>query len=179
MRKLVLSAVILIMVIFSISCSTVRVSVNYDDTVNFNRYEAYSLVKAPRNKENRKGTVRNPLLKKEILNQIKTIFSEKGYTEAESKENADFLVIFYTNVQNKKDWVPPTYHTGRWGRIHRVRPGHTIHYKEGTLIIDIVDQEQKELVWQGVGKDVLNRVNPEENFVSSVREILKDFPPSE
>ncbi len=179
MKKTLSILMTLIIVIFFSSCSTVRVSVNYDESVNFSQYKIYSLVKAPRDKENRKGTIRNPLLNKDILNQIKTIFSEKGYGEADSKENADFLVVFYTNVQNKKDWAPPTYRTGRWGRVRRVRPGHVVRYKEGTLVIDIVDAEQKELVWQGVGKDVLNRANPEENFVNSVKEILKDFPPEE
>lgn len=177
MKKLFLTVIIITLTISFISCSTVRVSVNYDDSVNFNRYKTYSLVKAPQNQEKKKGGIRNPLLKKNILNQIKSIFSEKGYQEAESKKNADFLVVFYTNVQNRKDWKPATYRVGRWGRVRRTRPGHVVHYKEGTLVIDIVDEEQKELVWQGVGKDVLNRANPEENFVSSAREILKDFPP--
>ena len=179
MKKLILSVISVIIVMYCISCSTVRVSVNYDQSANFNRYKTYSLIKASDNKKRRINAVRNPLLKKDILNQIKAIFSEKGYSEAASKENADFQVIFYTNVQDKKNWVPPTYRTGRWGRTRKVRPGHVVNYKEGTLVIDIVDAEQKELVWQGVGKDVLNRTNPEDNFVSSVREILKDFPPEE
>ncbi|MFO7889052.1 MAG: DUF4136 domain-containing protein [bacterium] len=178
MKKILLSLVFLLMIIF-ISCSTVRVSVNYDKSVNFNSFKTYSLVKTPPSKERRKGSIRNPLLKKDILNQIKSIFSEKGYTEARTKEKADFLVIFYTNIQNRKNWVPPTYRTGRWGRVWRTRPGQVVRYKEGTLVIDIVDNQQKELAWQGVGKDVLDRANPEKNFVNSAREILKDFPPEE
>lgn len=179
MKKLCLILTIIALTISFISCSTVRVSVNYDESVNFTRYKTYSLIKAPRNKDQNKGGIRNPLLKRDILNQIKTIFSEKGYQEAVSKKNADFLVIFYTNVQNRKNWKPATYRVGRWGRVWKTRPGHVVRYKEGTLVIDIVAADQKELVWQGVGKDVLNRANPEENFVSSAREILKDFPPQE
>jgi len=178
MKKIFLSLVGLLLIILT-GCSAVRVSVNYDKSVNFSSFKTYSLVKAPQSKESRKGAIRNPLLKKDILNQIKIIFSEKGYIEADSKENADFLVIFYTNIQNRKNWVPPTYRTGRWGRVWRTRPGRVVHYKEGTLVIDIVDNQQKELAWQGVGKDVLDRTNPENNFVSSAREILKDFPPEE
>jgi len=176
MKKMLLFPIMLLIVIF-ISCSTVRVSVNYDQSVNFSSFKTYSLVKAPPGKDSRKGSIRNPLLKKDILDQIKTIFNQKGYTEAPSRENADFLVIFYTNIQNRKDWVPPTYRTGRWGRVWRTRPGRVVRYKEGTVVIDIVDNEQKELAWQGVGKDVLDRAHPEKNFVNSVREILEDFPP--
>ncbi|HEX9934354.1 MAG TPA: DUF4136 domain-containing protein, partial [bacterium] len=58
-----------------------------------------------------------------------------------------------------------------------VRPGHAVRYKEGTLVIDIVDQTKKDMVWQGIGKDVLDHNDPSAGLVEAVDEILKPFPP--
>ena len=87
------------------------------------------------------------------------------------------MVVFYAQVKNRADWVPPTYHVGRWGRAHRISPGHSVRYKEGTLVIDIVDSKSKELVWRGTGTDVLNRSAPAKDLVAAVEKILEEFPP--
>jgi hypothetical protein len=47
------------------------------------------------------------------------------------------------------------------------------------LVIDIVDQKKKELVWQGIGTGVLDRANPAGNLVESVQKILEKFPPEQ
>ena len=110
---------------------------------------------------------------------IKPILESKGYAEAASQQDADLLVVFYAAVQNRRDFVPPTYRTGRWGRVWRTSPGHVVHYKEGTLVIDIVDRKKKELVWQGMGKGVLDRAEPARNLVEAVQKILEEFPPEQ
>ena len=66
---------------------------------------------------------------------------------------------------------------GRWGRVYNVTPGRPVRFKEGTLVIDIVDRKTKELVWQGIGSDVLDPSGPHENLINAVQEILKKFPP--
>ena len=106
-------------------------------------------------------------------------FKAKGFSEATSREAADMLVVFYAAVHNRRDFVPPSYRVGRWGRVWRTSPGHVVRYKEGTLVIDIVDQKRKELVWQGVGKGVLDRSNPASNLLEAVQKILEKFPPEE
>ncbi|MDB2385670.1 DUF4136 domain-containing protein, partial [Polaribacter sp.] len=53
-------------------------------------------------------------------------------------------------------------------------------YTEGTLFIDFIDKEKKELIWQGVGTGALrieNREKKEERIKEFVKEIIAEFPP--
>ncbi len=158
------------------SCATMRVAVQYDEDVNFSEYKTYKFV-MPRHTSQSRGKMKQQFFTKEMINEIRPIMNEKGFIEAGKENEADLLVHFYTHVKNRKDRIPPTYHVGRWGRVRRTSPGHVVHYKEGTLGIDIVDQEKKVLVWQGIGKGVLDRSNTHENFVDAVEEVLAPFPP--
>lgn len=157
-----------------ISCSSMKVMVKYDDEVNFEDYKTYKFVQP---KHRQKQSVKDPFFKKETIAEIRPLMEAKGFQEAETIEEADLLLHFYAYVKNQSDYMPPTYHRGRWGRVHRVSPGHVVHYKTGTLVIDMVDAKQKELVWQGVGKGVLDRYNPATDLVKAVNEVLKAFPP--
>jgi hypothetical protein len=158
-------------------CATTRVSINYDKTTDFSVYKTFFLVPPKPASEQKPGAFHDPFLKKELLNEIRPILEKKGYREAPSRDGADFLVVFYTQVQNQKDVVPPTYRVGPWGRTWVARPGHIVRYKEGALAIDIVDRKLKDVIWQGIGKDVLDRDDPSATLVAAVDEILKPFPP--
>ena len=51
-------------------------------------------------------------------------------------------------------------------------------YQVGSLIIDFYDQEEKKLVWQGIGSDQLsdNVKKIQDHIPSYVRQVLYDFP---
>ena len=174
-KKLIFISIVLIFILAS--CSSVRVMVNYDDTITFSDYRTFRFVSPRRQQANRTGVVTNPLVTGEVMREIKPIMESKGLTEAVSENAADLLIVFYASIQNRSDYVPATYTVGRWGRVRRTSPGHVVQYKEGTLVIDIVDRQKREMVWQGIGRGVLNRNNPAENIVESVQEILETFPP--
>lgn len=156
------------------NCASVRVMTHYDKAVDFTKYKTYRFVN-PKNQQ--KGLPQNPFFSKEIMSEIRPVLEAKGYTEATSIEEADMLIHFYSFINNETRFIPPTYHVGRWGRTWVAGPGHAVHVKEGTLAIDIVDREEREVIWQGVGKDVLDRRDPSRNLVEAVSEILKEFPP--
>lgn len=158
-------------------CSRMQVTVNYDDSVNFTQYKTFRLVRPAPQQEDEKGAVRGRLFTREVMAEIKPLLTEKGFQEASSKENADFLVIFYGTISNQRNYAPPVYRAGRRGRVWRVRPGHVYSVKKGMLVIDIVDRGHKELIWQGTGRGVLNPHQPAADLVGSVAEILKKFPP--
>ena len=53
-------------------------------------------------------------------------------------------------------------------------------YTEGTLFIDFIDKQKKELVWQGVGTGALkiqNLEKKEARVKEFVKEIVSKFPP--
>ena len=135
-------------------CASMRVMTNYDKEINFAQYKTYRFVQ-PRGQ--RRTEIKNPLFSKNVMHEIRPIMEEKGFTEAASLQEADLLIHFYAMIRQRQNFVSPTYRVGRWGRTWVARPGHVVRYKEGTLGIDIVDRRKKELVWQGVGKGVLDR----------------------
>ena len=159
-----------------IGCASMKVTVNYDTEATFSDYKTFYFAPPNRQQQSR-DAVRNPLFNKTVLREIKPIMESKGFSESPTRNGADLLVVFYTAVKNQQDYVPPTYRVGRWGGVRRVSPGHVVRYKVGTLVIDVVDFKEKELVWQGVGRGVLDRDKPSENLVEAVEKILADFPP--
>ena len=118
----------------------------------------------------------HPLFQKNSSRDIISVLSEKGFADDNSLKNADFLVAFYATARNKAEISPPTYRIGRFGR-RWVRPGHCYNYKQGSLIIDVVDRKKKELVWRGIGSAVLDRSDPKRTLMEAVKKVLADFPP--
>jgi hypothetical protein len=173
-RNRIIILLIVSVVLGFIGCASVRVNVNYDESVVFSDYRTFIFVRPRQHQMARQDAVRDPLITKEMMDEIGPIMESKGFVEAGSQEEADLLVVFYAAVHNQREFVPPTYRVGRWGRVWRARQG---NYKEGTLVIDMVDRMKKELVWQGVGSGVLDRVQPARNLVEAVSKILEKFPP--
>ena len=167
---------ILILSISFIQCSSIKIISNYDKDVDFSHYKTYYFVRPG---AHGKKTIRNPLFTKEIIQEIRPIMEAKGFTEATDQKQTDLLLVFRAFIKNQRNWVAPTYRVGRWGRTWRTSPGHITHYKEGTLAIDIIDRVKKDLVWQGIGKGVLDRDKPARNLIEAVEKILEPFPPNE
>lgn len=166
----------LLTVLFWAGCSSIHVSVHYDEEIDFRQYRTFRFHRPGMRAEGR-GPAGNPLFTKEVMDEIRPLLETRGFQEAAQGEEPDFLVIFYASVRNRRDWVAPTYRVGRWGRVHRTSPGHVVHYKEGTLVIDIVDSRKKELIWQGIGRGLLDRDRPAGDLVDAARRVLEGFPP--
>lgn len=165
------STFLLTLFLLACSCSTVRVAVNYDDGTDFAQYKTFTFAEPDKGKAGHQH-----FITESILLEIKPVLEEKGFKKTAPRQ-ADLNVHFYTLVKNQRQFIAPSYRVDRWGRIWRQRPGHVRKYKEGTLVIDIVDRGKKELIWQGVGSGVLDPHNPQVHFIQAVKEILKDFPP--
>jgi hypothetical protein len=156
------------------ACSSMRVAVDYDEKTDFRALKTYVIARS-----DEAGPVagRHPLFTAKVLDEIRAELAEKGLTEAPDKASADLLVHFYAMTRNRRDFVPPAYRVGRFGRVWRVRPGHVVNYREGTLVIDMVDRAANELVWEGVGRGTLDRRNPAGTLVSAVHKVLEPYPP--
>jgi hypothetical protein len=90
-------------------------------------------------------------------------------------------VAFHGGADQKLD-VRTTY--DYYGYRWRVPVGRTEvrQYTEGTLIIDIVDGDQNELVWRGIGVVEVHADSPEEiaeQVNQVVTDVLKVFPPGQ
>jgi hypothetical protein len=88
----------------------------------------------------------------------------------------DILVVYHVDVQNKREIHAYGYRYG-WGPAQI----DTYDYREGTLIIDFVDRQTKQLVWRSVGSGVIDReMSPQEmqaKINKAVAKMLAKFPP--
>ena len=166
---------LLLSVILLSSCNAVKVVTDYDSKVDFNKYKTFAFYKP----EIDKAKI-SDLDKKRILRAIEKELLAKGLTKS---TNPDMLVGIFTKSREKVNvnqnnvgfgwgWNP------YWGGMNN---GISVsQYTEGTLFIDFIDKEKKELVWQGIGTGALklqNRAKKEERIKMFVKEIISKFPP--
>ena len=160
-----------------LSCSTVKVTTDYDTKANFNKYKTFAFYKTGIDK----ATI-SDLDKKRILRAIETELLAQGFTKS---ENPDMLVSIFTKSREKVNvnqtnigygfgwgWNP-----WMWNGMNNVNVN---QYTEGTLFVDFIDKEKKELVWQGVGTGALRNLNAEKKearIKEFVKEIVSRFPP--
>ena len=155
------------------SCSPISVKTDYDREADFANYKTYRWL---RTREGKPMTAKNPLMAKRMRRAIEGELSAKGYHLVED-EKPDFLVAFYSGVRNKVDVTTYGYRYGRWGRWRGTAVA-VDRYKEGTLIIDIIDSNEKELVWRGWASGTVENPNKaQETINKAVAKLLSKFPP--
>ena len=171
---------LLALVIAFSSCSSVKVAVDYDSKVDFEKYKTFAFYKTGIDKAEI-----SDLDKKRILRVIEAELSLLGMVKS---ENPDMLVSIFTKSREKVNvnqinnfgygfgwgWNPWMWNGANNNNIN------ISQYTEGTLFIDFIDKEKKELVWQGIGTGALkiqNREKKEERIKEFVKEIVSRFPP--
>jgi len=155
-------------------CSGISVRTDFDEKTDFTVYKTYDWIKF--REESQSGLMKDPLLRKDIMNAVGEELAAKGFAPA-SGDAPDFFVAFHMGSRKKIDVDHYYYTYGRRGRLS----GHDVSvrkYREGTLIIDIVDAAARELVWRGHATSELH--GPEQAAAdarASVAAIIKKFPP--
>ena len=174
MKNLKLLSILVLLLSF-FSCSTVKVSTDYDTTVNFDNYKTFAFYKPGIDKAKI-----SDLDKKRILRAIESELLSLGFSKS---VNPDVLVSLFTKSRTNVDVNQNNLGFG-WGWNPWMFGGNNNisinQYSEGTLFIDILDRENKELIWQGKGTAVLKGENPkdrEERINLIVKEIISRFPP--
>ena len=178
MKVLKITAVLLFLAVGMSSCSTVKVASDYDQKVDFNQYKSFAFFKPGIDKAEI-----SDLDKKRILRAIEEEMMSKGFTKS---EEPDLLVSIFTktkeNINIYQDnrfgygygwgWDP-----WYWGSGYN-----TVNTtSEGTLYIDLIDSEGKELIWQGMGTAALAKeVNKKQERISEIVEkIFEKYPPGQ
>jgi hypothetical protein len=164
----------------AIGCSGIKVSTDYNPEAEFASLKKYAWLPKAREKT---GNPRldSPLLRARIEQAIEDTLAAKGYRLADVAD-ADFFVNYHVGIEAKVDVtsVPTMYGYGRWGGIYTSET-RVDQYDQGTLLIDIVDREQDDLIWRGSGQARVNQDGSprqrEERVRKAVAAILKQFPP--
>lgn len=169
----------------TLACSPYTVKVDYDRTAPMSAYKTFDWYAASKRAKAEARGVEDPLMDRRVRLAVERELTAKGF-RAETVAEPDFLVTYYPVYRNRK--VRTTTHVGMgWGRPWGYRVGtgfrtsQTRSYKEGTIVIEVVDSRTNALVWQAVAEGALTGLSrPEEadaQVGEAVRKLLADFPP--
>jgi len=174
----------LLLLFVASSCVSVRVSSDYDKNVNFNEYKTFAFYKKGIDKVDI-----SDLDKRRILRAIEADLLAKGFTKS---EKPDLLVNIFTKSREKINvynnhyygWYP-WYYGGFGPYGYGFGPGafnNVSKSTEGTLFIDLIDANKKELAWQGMGTGALTTsgdiAKKEARIKEFVNEIMAKYPPT-
>lgn len=176
MKFLKVTPFLLLFAVFFTSCSSVQVASDYDREANFSNYGTYAFFKPGIDKAEI-----SDLDKKRILRAIETEMENNGFTKS---EDPDLLVSIFTktneNINIYQNNYPYYGYGWGWNPWYWGSGFNTVNRtSEGTLYIDLIDSEGKELVWQGMGTAALaSKVDKKQERINEiVGKIMEKYPP--
>lgn len=175
MKILKITTVLVLLVAFMTACSSVRVASDFDQEANFSQYKTFAFFKPGIDKAEI-----SDLDKKRILRAIENEMIAKGFTKS---EEPDLLVSIFTKTKENVNIYQNNmygFYGWRWNPWYWGAGPNTINTtSEGTLYLDLIDAESKQLVWQGMGTGALAKeVNKKQERINEiVNKILEKYPP--
>lgn len=161
------------------SCNSIKVATDYDIQVDFSKYKTFAFYKTGIDKADI-----SDLDKKRILRAIESELLAKGFVKS---DNPDMLVSIFAKSRERVNVSQNNLGWGwgwGWGwnpwMMNGMNNVNVNQFTEGTLFVDFIDKEKKELIWQGVGTGALkidDRAKKEERIREFVKEIISRFPP--
>jgi len=177
-----LAAVVALSLLAS-GCSRLAVNTEVDPRADFTSYASFEflpqggLARPAEDVPRRLRATLDPLYHAYVQEGVTRNLTAKGLALAPSREEADLLIGYRTVIGDRTEVIPPIYGYGWRGHVRPLYPARVHRYKEGTLVIDIIDRRGEYLVWRGVGVGAMRDMRPGEDLIAAVGEILEQFPP--
>jgi uncharacterized protein DUF4136 len=183
MQKVLQCSLILILAAL-VSCGpSLKVTSDYDKSVNFGSFKKFAIYQ----NEAIHDAI-SQLNQDRVWSAIKSEMVKKGFTE--DANSPDVLVNAVAIFQDKVSVSSNTNYYGYGGYYRPYSWGGGMamssstnydvhHYKDGSLIIDVIDAASKKLVWQGTGnKEIDGPIkDPDVKIPKLIESIMAEFPP--
>jgi hypothetical protein len=183
---------VLVVAVILAGCSTMEISHDYDPKANFAGLKTYEWLKEPQKPTGDPRIDGNTILQNRIHEAVDTELTARGFRKVTS--DPDFLVAYHVSLDRRRSVQTLNNYYGYgpgWGYGYGAayRPGYwagspetyVYEYEEGTLILDIVDPKNKELMWRGSAQDEVHfKSTPEKDQTQlneAVHKMLESFPP--
>jgi hypothetical protein len=166
-------------------CATTRgpdTRVDYDKSADFSVYRTFGFPKETGTDRGGYSTLVTSYFKGAMSNAMEA----RGYKYSE--ERPDLLVNFFMNTEERTEMRPSSmalgygYYGYRYG-LYNAWPMYdedrTVTYKVGTINVDIVDAEKKQLIWEGVSEGRVSKEamqNPKVTINAVVNELMRQYP---
>jgi Domain of unknown function (DUF4136) len=150
-----------------------QVTTNAMPGTNFSKYHTYKWVEIP-------GAAHpNQIVDAQIKQAIDAQLATKGLTKTDS-DTADLYIDYQVSVTQDKQWNAYGMGGGwRFGGGMATATSSTIN--TGTLVLDMYEVSNRQLVWTGRATKTINPGNSQEkiqkNLNSAMKNLLKNFPP--
>lgn len=173
------NTLLFILVLSLVACGpSLQVSSDQDKTVKIDGYKSYGWldIKAIENRNN-DPRYYNELTDKRIKEAVGREMLAKGYNLVPGKPE---LELHYHIIVENKTSISTEPVGINYGEYWAKKMTTVYQYREGTLIIDIMDVKTNQLVWRGSGTDVITESatkDPQTAINNAVREIFKKFTP--
>lgn len=183
MKKL---ALVLLAGLILTACNSLKVTTDYDKTVNFEDYKSLEYWGWAEDSDK----ILNRFDKERIEKAFGDEFRKRGIDIVE-KGQGDMIVSLYIVTEQKTEKSATTTHMGGgyggyygygpgygWGGGHSTTTYNEYDYTVGTLVISVYDAKKQELIWESVGVGTVDEdpKNREENVERAAAKIMKDYP---
>jgi hypothetical protein len=118
----------------------------------------------------------NELNDKRIKAAVAQEMSSRGYTFRTGDSD---LIIHYHIVVDEKSVVVPETFGYRYGPYWTRTGANVYHYREGTLILDVMERKTTNLIWRGWGVANIDEIDPQgvdQVVRRAVQKIFQRFP---
>jgi hypothetical protein len=180
---------ILLLGLIICGCSAVRVSQDFDETINFTRYKTFDWAPSPPQNSN-DILMDSQLMDRRVRSAVEEYLSAAGLSYTPGQK-PDLFITYHIVVRTRLEGESFNRGFGWYGHRHLYwgypyPPWGGINtyirqYDEGTLIIDFADSGTNELIWRGVGSRRVSKHSDPEKTTAAVKEtvaqILAQYPP--
>lgn len=172
MKTRVLAVAVLTLLISTLAFAQ-KTDIDWDRSANFSQFHTYMWEKSP---HPAKG-----FWDQRIVDNVNKQLQAKGWTEVQS--NPDAWVVYSNSIHDQKQVIGSNYGIGPgwwWGTWGPDQVTYNTYVtKLGTLVVEIADAKQKELLWRGsVTNTISDNSNKNiNNLDKAVAKLFQNFPP--
>jgi hypothetical protein len=156
-----------------LACSHAKVQTEFDPKAEYPRYKTWAWIAQQPGPEQAQA-IRNPAVLGLVRAAVERELAARGLAAASGGE-PDLLVAVHGFARDRIEVT--NYGYASWHAPPMYASDVQV-YREGTLILDLVDARTKQLVWRGTATDSVTSTSQVREVVdSAVREMLANYPP--
>jgi hypothetical protein len=176
MKRIYLALLFLVAITFNSCGPSLDFTYDYNENLDWTQFKTFAVAKwNPKNSD-----LVDDFTKERLIKGMKIEMQERGYTEVEM--NPDLVVSMFIVTQVESYTTAYTTHVGGYGyyggyygwyRPYPVGGMETTNFVEhekliGTIVIDVFDEKDKKLAWQGIAKGEIK-----ENSAPSQKDVMR------
>ena len=157
--------------VFSAFAAAQSVYVDYNHNVDFTKFKTYAWGQGAN-----PSAINDSILAQSAQQEIDSHLAAKGLQKVPESEHPDLIVVTGSGMKQQTSYN--AWGTGGWrfgGGMAQVTPETT---NVGTLVVDIYDANEKQMIWRGVSQGTLSNKGSknEKELNKAIEKMFKQYP---